>query len=261
MRDAAIRSGELTDLSAVRADVPPILIAHVERALAVSPEARFESAAAMTRALARVLQAEVEPSGPEALAASVNAVLDRPKPAARPQGLGEQPTMHVDFSELTVMPRSRPEEAQPREEAEPKEDEERPRRYRFGYKERRAAVAARAAQPGLAGEESEAMPVPLTRKVDEPEPKKQPSVSRLRGRSSSTPTRSSGSPSRRSRSPEVWPLRRRSSSTPSRSSGSRSPRDARRRSSYGGGSPTSMSRLWSKPGSTSTTRDSAGSRP
>ncbi len=174
VRDAAIRSGELTDLSAVRADVPPILIAHVERALAVSPEARFESAATMIRALARVLQAEVEPSGPEALAASVNAVLDRPKPAARPQGLAEQPTMHVDVSELTVMPRSRPEEAQPREEAEPKEEGERPRRYRFGYKERRAAVAARAGQPGLASEESEAMPLPLTRKVDEPEPKKQP---------------------------------------------------------------------------------------
>lgn len=176
-RDAAVRAGELPDLSAVRADVPPILIAQIERALAVAPEARFESAAAMIRALARILQAEVEPSGPEAVAASVAAVLDRPKPSARPQGLSEQRTMHVDLSELTVLPRSGSTEAEPPEQPEPEEPEAkeegaRPQRYRFGYKERQRAAATRAAEQGLTKEESEALPLPLTKKTDEPETKK-----------------------------------------------------------------------------------------
>lgn len=165
-RDAAVRAGELPDLASSRADVPPILVAQIERALAPSPEARFPSAEAMLDALVRILQSEVEATGPEAIAAEVSAVLDRPKPSARPQGLADQRTMHVDLAELTILP-SASIEREPSESPRGEENGEpaRPQRYRFGYKERRAALAARG-EPKLAREESETAPLPLTRKSD-----------------------------------------------------------------------------------------------
>lgn len=170
-RDALVRSGEVPDLSSLRGDVPPLLIAHVERALRPSPSARFESAEAMIAALTQLLQAEVAPSGPEALAEAVAKVLDRPKPETRPRGLAELRTMHVDLAELTVLPREVAEpapEAEP-EAAEPEADEragddsvERRPRYRFGYKEKRARLAERD-EHKLPPQPSEAQPLPLSK--------------------------------------------------------------------------------------------------
>jgi hypothetical protein len=157
----------------VRGDVPALLIAHVERALRPDPSARFDSASAMIGALTKLLHAEIEPSGPEAIAASVASILDRPKPEARPQGLAEVGTMHVDLAELTVLPRRPEEPPQPEEPREPDareepdasteaEDSGRRPRYRFGYKEKRAKLAERE-ERRLTPEPSEAQPLPLAK--------------------------------------------------------------------------------------------------
>jgi serine/threonine-protein kinase len=163
-RDALVRRGALRDVPASREDVPAELRLHLARATEVDPARRFGSASEMVRALSELLRSEPRASWPEALAASVTEVLDRPRPEVRPQGLVEQHTMHVDLADLTVLPRTTPVPAAGDDaEAADDGDAARPRRYRFGYAERRASVDARA----------EAEPLPLTRKV-EPEPKPPP---------------------------------------------------------------------------------------
>ncbi len=174
-RDARVRQADVPDLGAIRADVPPLLIAHVERALRPDPSTRFDSASAMIDALTKLLKAELAPSGPEAIAASVASILDRPKPEARPQGLAELRTMHVDLAELTVLPRQ-PIERETQEESEDGEpaptegahESERRPRYRFGYKEKRARLAEREDRK-LEPQPSEAQPLPLTKRANVPQ--------------------------------------------------------------------------------------------
>lgn len=162
-RDAAMRAGDVPDLATLRPDVPALVVAQVERAMRLTPSERFESTRAMAKALAQLLQAEISPWGPEELAEAVRAVRERPAPPkkeARPQGLGEQRTMHVDLAELTVLPNN-PADAEPTEE-----NADRRPRYRFGYKERRANLVARSTPLPFEAQESEAVPLPLTRRAE-----------------------------------------------------------------------------------------------
>ncbi|HJL19432.1 MAG TPA: protein kinase, partial [Sandaracinaceae bacterium LLY-WYZ-13_1] len=79
-RDAQV-TGEPPDLATARPDVPPLLVALVERALSPEPEARFGSVTEMAQALARLLRSHPEPTGPEVLAASLQG-LERDAAAA-----------------------------------------------------------------------------------------------------------------------------------------------------------------------------------
>lgn len=165
-RDVAVRAGELADLTKLRPDVPELLVALIERAMRDEPSERFDSAAAMARAIVQVLGAEAQPHGPDLIAREVAALRARvaPKPApSRPMGLAEQRTMHVDLAELTVLP-SAP-DGPPEEDAS---GADRRPRYRFGYKDRRANLAARATPlpAPIAPQESEAAPLPLTRRSE-----------------------------------------------------------------------------------------------
>ena len=72
-RDAALRA-ELPDLSARRDDLPPLLVASVERALRPEPRSRFASVGQMLAQLAQLLRSQPEPAGPEVLAASIRAL-------------------------------------------------------------------------------------------------------------------------------------------------------------------------------------------
>jgi serine/threonine-protein kinase len=101
-RDAQIAAAEPPDLSVLREDVPPLLVSLIERALRREPIARFDSATTMIRALTQLLRTEMEPSSPEAVAASVHASLS-PR-IALPTGIPDQSTIHVEIEELTVMP-------------------------------------------------------------------------------------------------------------------------------------------------------------
>lgn len=168
-RDAAVRVGDIADLTTIRPDVPELLVALIERALRPEPGERFDSAEAMAKAIVQVLGAEAQPYGPELVAAEVRDVLARAAakkpPPLRPRGLAEQRTMHVDLAELTVLPTALP----TKDEPEPEAGSERRPRYRFGYKDRRANLAARATPaPTRASvpQESEAVPLPLTRRAE-----------------------------------------------------------------------------------------------
>ncbi len=179
-RDAAVRAGEIADLAALRPDVPALVVSLIERALRGEPSERFDSAEAMAAALVQLLRNERQPFGPDVLAAAVRAaqarVVTKKAPALRPQGLAAQRTMHVDLAELTVLP-SGSVEAEP--EGEESGADRRPR-YRFGYKDRRANLAARTplpeSAPAIERQESEAAPLPLTRRAEPSEaaPPKRP---------------------------------------------------------------------------------------
>lgn len=181
-RDAQL-TGEPPDLASARPDVPPLVVALVERALRRDPGERFGSVAEMARALAQLLRSQPEPAGPEGLAASLRALGDaeeaepadeepaaQPGPAAlaasvrgmldaapskRPQGLKGTPqhTMMVDPAELEeVLGRVEGASAEvvdsepPEAEASEEEpaDDGSPRRYRFAPKARTASASARA---------------------------------------------------------------------------------------------------------------------
>lgn len=177
VRDAAVRACDFPDLASLRPDVPALALAEIERALRIEASDRRPSARAMIDALARLLQNEVEPVGPEALAEAVRAVLDRPKPEATPKGLVAERTMYVDLAELTVLPNA-PAAGEPGEGSGGSSDR-RPR-YRFGYKERRAHIAARntpdpSHPPPIQPQESEAAPLPLTRRTEAAVTAKRPS--------------------------------------------------------------------------------------
>ncbi len=184
----AFVGGDLTeprDLASVRKDVPPLLVALVERALRPEPDDRFESADEMARALERLLHAEPTPvdaaslaravraargrapkgrPGPAALAATLSRMKADPAPVKeavptkkkRPVGLPEQRTLHVDDTELMVLDSKRPPPAAA-EEAEPVPEDEPRKRYKFEPKERDATRRAQ----GLAHAESEAAPFVL----------------------------------------------------------------------------------------------------
>lgn len=180
-RDAAVRSGEIADLAALRPDVPALFVSLIERALRGEPSERFESADAMAGAIVQLLRNERQAFGPDVLAAEVRAVQARPvksaparggekPPVLRPQGLAAQRTMHVDLAELTVLP-SASIEAEEAEGEESGGGDRRPR-YRFGYKDRRANLAARTtpeSSPAIAPQESEAAPLPLMRRAESAE--------------------------------------------------------------------------------------------
>ena len=196
-------TGEPPDLARARPDVPPLLVALVERAMRLEAGERFASSAEMARALAQLLRSHPEPTGPEvlaaslssldaapaareprdedaedgagaaALAASVQAMLGASAQKKRPQGLAgtEQRTMHVDTTELIEVSgraEGAPAEIVPSEP--PPADEEKPRRYRFDKKERTASASAERAktrppeQKGLEPQDSEAEPLPLVPK-------------------------------------------------------------------------------------------------
>ncbi len=184
---------EPADLASLRADVPPLLVALIERALRAEPEDRFASADEMARALERLLHAEPKPVDAPALGQAVREArerLDRPAssagapvgPAAlaasvrgmkksepkRPRGLPTQHTIHVDETELVVLsdlgtlppPAGPPDEADPAPEGLPPEVESpEPKRYKFEPKERAATKRAM----GLVPQESEAIPLMLTK--------------------------------------------------------------------------------------------------
>jgi serine/threonine protein kinase len=165
-RDAQLISGEIPDLSALRDDVPPLLVALIETALRADPSTRFASPDAMIRGLSQLLKSTTERSDSFALAESVSAAADRP--AAKPAGLLEQATMHVELSEVTVLPTISYEEGARRDA-----EGDKPRRYQFTPKERRASAAAeqaRGLKPApqhLTAQESEALPLLLTRRAQE----------------------------------------------------------------------------------------------
>lgn len=112
----ALAAGEARDLSSLRADVPPLLVAHVERALRAEPRERFDSVLTMARALAQLLRSSPEPvdratlaravrdarsgaggapsamvAGPAALAASLRSMTGGEPPAAA-RAEAERPT-------------------------------------------------------------------------------------------------------------------------------------------------------------------------
>ncbi|HBQ10610.1 MAG TPA: hypothetical protein DEF51_05255 [Myxococcales bacterium] len=120
------------DLSTLRPDAPPLLVATIERAMQVDPGARQLSAEALIDALSALARTEPELVGPETLGRSVRALLERPVddpphevlhdaaggPAAlaasirgmvseskpkKPRGLSAQRTMHVDAEELSEL--------------------------------------------------------------------------------------------------------------------------------------------------------------
>lgn len=160
VRDAQLIAGEVPDLSAVRDDVPPLLVALIETALRPEPSTRFPNAEAMIRGLSQLLKSSSERCDAFALAESVAAATERR--AHKPAGLPEQSTMHVELSEVTVLPSY-------------EEDSRRPR-YHFEPKERRASAAAeqaRGLKPApqhLSAQESEALPLLLTRRAQQESP-------------------------------------------------------------------------------------------
>lgn len=166
-RDRAVEAGDIADLTVMRPDVPELLVALIERALRPEPEERFDSHEAMAGALVQVLNAEGQSYGPEWIASEVEALgvsfsppnaVSSPKAIApeRPRGLEAARTLHVDLAELSPLS----ETSQPQASVEPRP------RYRFGYKERRATLAARrTSRPALPTQPSEAAPLPLTRRV------------------------------------------------------------------------------------------------
>lgn len=82
-RDDAV-VGEPPDLSAAREDVPPLLVALVERAMRNKPRQRYASAEEAIHALTQLARQEPDAMGPDALGRSVRAILDaQPKVAQR----------------------------------------------------------------------------------------------------------------------------------------------------------------------------------
>jgi len=183
------------DLAALRADVPPLLVAIIERALSVDPAGRHASARAMIDALSALSRSEPElagpdalglsvrealearssapsapapsaPGGPAALAASIRGMVGDPSPPKKPRGLTAQRTMHVDAEELSELigdadgPIAEVLESRPPPDVE---EDEAPKRYRFEKKERTASAKA-SAQRGLRPVVSEAEPLPLTKR-------------------------------------------------------------------------------------------------
>jgi serine/threonine protein kinase len=152
VRDAQLIGGDVPDLSSIRDDVPALLVALIETALRTDPATRFTSPDAMIRGLGQLLRSATERSDATALAESVIAIVDRAKTQKMPVGLPENATMHVELSEVTVLPSTSAERAP----------------YRFPHKERAAASQARglpAAPQHLTPEESEALPLLLTKKA------------------------------------------------------------------------------------------------
>jgi serine/threonine protein kinase len=69
----AVRKGEIPDLRAERADIPPPLVEVIQSSLAQNPDERFQNAREMARALASVLRSTAEHADAEPLGASVKA--------------------------------------------------------------------------------------------------------------------------------------------------------------------------------------------
>lgn len=207
--DAKLAAGEAGDLAALRDDVPPLLVAHIERALRLDPNGRFASAAEMARALEQLVRTSSEEAdraslargvaearerggvkrtqiaGPKALAASVRAMAGLasgeteespskvptglPETEAKlPQGLPENRTMAVSITELKEIPVG--DTLPPDEPTDPKtveataDEAEDKKRYKFKKKERSATKkSAEEKSLGLAPQESEAAPLPLTK--------------------------------------------------------------------------------------------------
>jgi len=168
---------EPADLSALRPDVPPLLVALIERAIRAEPKERFVSADEMARSLEHLLHAEPKPIeapalgravrdarerldrppssagtpiGPAALAASVRGMKkSEPK---QPRGLPPQNTMCVDETELTVL--------EDLGTLPPPAEKDQPKRYKLDPKQRSATKRAL----GLSPVESEAVPIMLMSK-------------------------------------------------------------------------------------------------
>ncbi|MGE0784628.1 MAG: serine/threonine protein kinase [Sandaracinaceae bacterium] len=82
----ALERGEPRDLSELRPDVPPLLVATLERALRADPEDRFESARAMARALETLARTAEVPVDRAALAEVASAAEATVPKAAVPAG-------------------------------------------------------------------------------------------------------------------------------------------------------------------------------
>ncbi len=100
-RDSLVRVGEFPDMSILRPDLAAPFVTLIERALRPDPAGRYESASVMLHALTQLLRAEAEPADREALSATVRAL--QQSRDARPFGLSEQRTMHVELAELVPM--------------------------------------------------------------------------------------------------------------------------------------------------------------
>ncbi|MFK7988127.1 MAG: serine/threonine protein kinase [Sandaracinaceae bacterium] len=143
-RDLTVMT-ELPDLAVRRPDVPPLLVATVERALRVVPDARFDSVGELQRALRQLLRSHPGAVGPRLLAEVVAkygptaSPAPSPAPSRKPEGLPAQSTMHVDLDELTELA---PPPAEPEPPSQPPEDEPtRGRRYQFEFKKRASPPA------------------------------------------------------------------------------------------------------------------------
>ncbi|AKF08043.1 serine/threonine protein kinase [Sandaracinus amylolyticus] len=100
----AVRKGDVPKLSELRPDVPYSLALAVHTALETHPDARFENAKSMARALAAVLRAEAEHADAEPLGASVRAArvrLGKDAPEGAPQPVLEVPTPKLGAPALT----------------------------------------------------------------------------------------------------------------------------------------------------------------
>jgi serine/threonine protein kinase len=101
-----IRNCEVPPLAVVRGDVPPAMIAVIERALAKEPEQRYPGAQQFAHALAQIMYQHSTLVGDAQQALGVSVLEARKLLGIRVDGVDDQPTWNFDLSDAPTMRRS-----------------------------------------------------------------------------------------------------------------------------------------------------------